>query len=130
MTTTTEKKTVTITLSERSPVKIDPEQWPIIASAETWNGQHKSQANYIRWIKVREHTDGRRIIYGVLGRGNGGAPVGWRGASGGYLLSAGTNKGEPDREDETIRAIRRVAGLIDDSKLGDECIADLPAQEI
>lgn len=133
--TTTEKKTIEITLSDRAPVKVDPQLWPIIASAETWNGEYKSQANYIRWIKVREHADGRRLVYGMLDSGNGGVPAGWRGASGGYLLDdAGYGSDDPklraEKDAATVRAIRRVAGLIDDPKLGDECIGNLPAQEI
>ncbi len=121
MSTTTQK--IEIALSDRAPVKIDPDKWPVIAFAETWNGEHKFQANYVRWIKVREHADGRRLVYGMLDSGNGGVPNGWRGASGGYLIDA-------DQEAGTVRAIRRVAGLIEDPKLGDECLAALPAQEI
>jgi len=33
-------------------------------------------------------------------------------------------------EDETIRALRRVGGVLDDDGLAEECIGDLPAEEI
>ena len=123
-TTTAKKKTLTIIMSETVPVKIDPDQWAVIASVETWNGEHKCQANHLRTIKVREHTDGRRLVYGVLESGNGGVPIGWRGASAGFLFDA-------DAEStDIIRAIRRVAGVIGDDRLGDECIAELPAVEL
>lgn len=126
MTTTTEKKKkIAVTMSERAPLKLDPELWPLIASADTHDGQVECQANREWAIKVREHEDGRRIVYGWVRRGNGGMPIGYRGASGGYLVEAGASAGE-----ETIRAIRRVAGIIGDDALGDECIADLPAEEL
>jgi hypothetical protein len=125
MTTTEKKKKITVTMSERAPLKLDPELWPLIASADTHDGQVECQANREWAIKTREHEDGRRVVYGWVQRGNGGMPIGYRGASGGYLVEAGANAGE-----ETIRAIRRVAGIIGDDQLGDECIADLPAEEL
>jgi hypothetical protein len=125
MTTTEKKKKIAVTMSERAPLKLDPELWPLIASADTHDGQVECQANREWAIKVREHEDGRRVVYGWVQRGNGGMPIGYRGASGGYLVEAGANSGE-----ETIRAIRRVAGIIGDDQLGDECIADLPAEEL
>lgn len=124
-TTTEKKKKIAVTMSERAPLKLDPELWPLIASADTHDGQVECQANREWRIKVREHADGRRVVYGWVCRGNGGMPIGYRGASGGYLVEAGANAGE-----ETIRAIRRVAGIIGDDQLGDECIADLPAEEL
>jgi len=42
----------------------------------------------------------------------------------GFLLPAGAD------EDETIRALRRVGGVLDDDGLAEECIGDLPAEEI
>lgn len=121
--TTEEVKKLTIPMSERRPPKIVEADWPVIARAGWFNGEYKFQANYVREIRVREHDDGRRIVYGSYDSGNGGAPIGFRGAEAGYLLPADAD------ESETIRAIRRVAGIIDDDKLGDECIADLPAEE-
>ena len=132
---TTEKKTITITMSETAPVKIDPEQWPVIASASDHDGQVECQASTEWMIKVREHSDGRRIVYGYRARGNGGQPIGWRRADAGYLLDAdGYGSDDPklrkEKEAATIRAIRRVAGVIDHEDLGVECVGDLPAQEI
>jgi hypothetical protein len=54
-------------------------------------------------------------------------PIGWRGARAGYLVPA--VEGRP-ASDETVRAIRRVAGVIEDDRLGDECIAYLPAETL
>jgi len=132
-TTTTTKKMITITMSERGPVKIDPEQWPVIASAEEHDGQVECQANTLWRIKVREHADGRRLVYGWQDRGNGGQHAGYRGTYAGFLLDqfqADHEHREAELEAATIRAIRRVAGVIGAEHLGAECIADLPAREI
>jgi hypothetical protein len=117
-------KKIKITMSERRPLSIDPEAWPIIAESRWYNGEHEFQANTIRQVKVREHEDGRRIVYGFQDAGGGGQAIGTRNPAGGFLLHAGAPP------DETIRAIRRVAGIIDDDALGEECIADLPAEDL
>lgn len=140
---TTETKMITITMSETAPVKVDPEQWPVLASAARHDGKVKCQANTEWVIKVREHADGRRLVYGSRLAGGGGQYAGCR-KDAGYLISVDTQvegHGSPDdmrrayaardvREEQTIRAIRRVAGVIGDEDLGDECVGDLPAQEI
>jgi hypothetical protein len=118
---TTEK--IKITMSERRPLSIDPEQWPVIARVDRHDGVVECQANHEWTIRVREHADGRRLVYGWLRAGNGGVYAGWRGAEGGFLVLAGD-------EGETVRAIRRIGGIIGDDKMSDECIADLPAEEI
>ena len=121
MTTTTEMKKIKITLSDASPVSVDPAQWPVIASAKRHDGKVECQARAEWEINVREHTDGRRVVYGSLAAGNGGQYAGFRGVEAGYLLATG---------DDTVRAIRRVAGAIGDDQLGAECIADLPAVDV
>jgi hypothetical protein len=121
---TTEKKTVTITMSDSAPLRIVNEDWPRIADASGHDGQVQSQANHEWYIRVREHQDGRRIVYGSYDSGNGGVHIGFRPRKAGYLVPAGA-----DGQD-TIRAIRRVAGVIDMPELADECIADLPAQDL
>ncbi len=132
--TTTEK--ITVTMSERAPLKIDPEVWPLIASAYWFSGQHECQANYIRRIEVREHEDGRRLVYGFHTAGPGGVHVGWRGASGGFLIEWPVPVSQRDPQvcecftAQTIRAIRRVAGIIGDDTMADDTIADLPAEEL
>lgn len=120
-TMTTDNLKLKITMSERRPLTIDPELWPVIAQADWHNGQHDFQANTIRRIRVRQHADGRRIVYGFQRAGNGGQHAGTRNPEGGFLITAGD-------EDETIRAIRRIGGIINDDQLADECIADLPAE--
>lgn len=137
---TTEKTKTTITMTDRAPITITKEDWPVIADAEWHTGEHKIQANEEAYMRVREHADGRRIVYGVRERGNGGMPVGYRGKEAGFLVGA-VDCPPRDRPDgkvsitgpdasETIRAIRRVAGLIDMGELGNDLIADLPAEEL
>lgn len=134
MTTT---KRIKVRLSERAPVSIDPEEWSLVASAETfWGGSgHACQANEEAWIKVRQHDDGRTLVYCDRDRGPGGMPIEYRGTSGGWLLDNVPNPGVGATTtappiDDVVRAIRRCAGLIGASELGDECIADLPTEEI
>lgn len=117
-----------ITLSDRPPVSIDPDRWPVIAIARWHEGVYASQSFRRARITVREHADGRRIVYG------------WRTSqyqdererAGGYLLDAPQPLGLPPHDDSepTVRAIRRVAGVIDMPELADEVIADLPAVEL
>jgi hypothetical protein len=116
--------TIKITMSECRPLTIEPALWPVIARADWHNGEHKFQANDIRKIRVRQHADGRRIVYGLQEAGNGGQHHGTRNPEGGFLLLA-----EAD-ENELIRAIRRVGGIIGDDDLAQKCIADLPAEDI
>ena len=114
---------ITITLSDVPHVRLVEADWPIVANAEWFDGEHECQANYIRFVRVRQHADGRRVVYGTYSAGPGGAPSGFRGIRAGYLLS-------DSHSEDTIRAIRRVAAQVEDVLLGAECIGDLPAEEI
>ena len=139
---TTDDK-IKITMSERRPLTVSKQEWPIVARADWHDGQVECQANNERHIRVREHRDGRRLVYGYQCAGNGGQYAGTRNPEGGFLVvpldpakSGGYRNADdgpvtrfPD-EDETVRAIRRVGGIIGDDELADECIADLPAEEI
>lgn len=67
---TTESKPVyrTITLTGRGPVRIREDKWPLIASGRSvwYEGEVRAQANRV-WsatVCVREHEDGRLLIYG------------------------------------------------------------------
>jgi hypothetical protein len=119
-------KRITVTLSDRAPVNVDPDQWEMLASAKRfWGGNGIGcQANEEAWIRVRQHGDGRTLVYCDRDRGPGGMNAGYRGTSGGYLLP------EPASSDDIVRAIRRCAGIIGAPELGDACIADLPAEDL
>ena len=132
MTTSTERKQRTITMTNRSPVKIYDDEWPVIAegSHEAWDNTHKFQANrtWDGWIKVRQHADGRRIVYGCDVY-----TTQWQGASGyrycgGLLLSADADISE---------AVRDLAGQLMERgadeymrQVAHECIANLPPEQI
>ena len=76
MTTTDKKRTVTLT--DRPPVKISEAAWPVIAKASNHDTHYEVQANNLWHITVREHDDGRRIVYGSKSAGPGGQPIGAR----------------------------------------------------
>ena len=126
----------TITLTDRPPVSIDEDSWPVIAEArdEEYDGQVRCQANRIStWaVRVRQHADGRAIVYATYGHN-----TNWQGARGysarrGALLPVGG---------DIIAAIREVCAAIADAEcskddaarwptLVADCIADLPTEEL
>lgn len=110
---------LTITLTERRPVTIVKDDWPILASAEdTDDRAHPEQANR-RWkLIVRQHADGRSIVYGVYTS----AFLDARDVRGGVLVEA---------EGDIEAAIYEVTASLDfDRALADQCVADLPAEEL
>jgi len=134
---TTETKKRTITLTGRRPVRINEHEWPVLAAASyhDYEGQYDFQSfrHWRGFVRVRQHEDERAIVYARCWY-----DTVYRGESGydqhaGELLPAGTTP------EQIISAIRRVHGtldVVDDSHvqmwrlLADECIADLPAEEI
>lgn len=120
-TTARKMKVIEIALSDRAPVRINPDLWPVLATVKDWDNHLECQANQVWRISVRQHADGRTLVYGVHTRGPGGMPLTFRERHAGFLL-------EPSGD--IVRAIRRVAGAIDADSLADACIADLPAEEI
>lgn len=148
-TTMTETKTRTITLTGRPPVRIREAEWPIIATAK---GDSYSGSDYSRYqqalgqrecdeysIRVRQHADGRTLVYGVLSAAISawGQPAHGESHRGGVLLvPAGdgplrSDDGRVVEMSEIAAAIRRVGEEcgIPDAVIR-ECIADLPAEEI
>ena len=64
---TVQNKKRTITLTNSRPVRISDSDWPILASSD-WtehDGQVQCQANRQTWawINVRQHVDGRTLVY-------------------------------------------------------------------
>lgn len=117
-------------MSESAPVKIDPDHWPVIAHVDWHDGQIECQALEIAAVKVREHSDGRRLVYGWVKIDPDRERQGSRDVYAGYLVvDQNRQNDDPSTlEADTIRAIRRVAGVINHEELGAECIGDLPAQ--
>jgi hypothetical protein len=125
-------KTRTITLTGRAPVKIVEVDWPLIAEAagDSYCGdmsryrQAKDCGELDTYsIKVRQHADGRAIVYGVLDAAIAawGQPARGEDWRGGELLPAGA---------DIAAAIHRVAGDRIPEPVIRACIADLPAEEL
>lgn len=123
----------TITLSNRPPVKIVEDDWPVLAvgSYEHFDGQIRAQATRTKelTVRVRQHADGRAIVYGVYEYSTahqGERDVTWRV---GYLLTP---------TGDIMQAIRRVGSELSERDVDEDivrtavqgCIADLPAEEI
>lgn len=109
---------LTITLTDARPVTIVKADWPVVASAKDWDNQYESQANRTWKLFVRQHEDGRAIVYGVYDTSWGGEDSRRAGA----LVPA---------DGDIIGAIKSVGEYLDfDRNLVDQCIADLPAEEL
>ena len=122
-------KTRTITLTDRPPVRIREDEWPVIAVAtgdSYGSGDPSRHDQALREgqcdtysLRVRQHADGRAIVYGVLDAGA------WTGAEDhrdGELCEAGA---------DLAAALRRVGGKcgLPDSVIRD-AIADLPPEDL
>jgi hypothetical protein len=60
-------------MSGRRPVSIDTADWPILARVADWRGGTvECQANEEFKVTVRQHADGRAIVYAYRDRGPGG----------------------------------------------------------
>lgn len=131
--------TRTITLTGRPPVKIDEDQWPVIASASAhdYDGQYDFQANeHSRWwLVVRRHSDGRSIVYAKYAH-----TTAWRGRRD-YDTRAGKLLPQGSSDQDVCDTIREVADEISTSEhqgedaarwteLAAECIADMPAETL
>lgn len=123
----------TITLTDRPPVRIDDANWPLIASAtyHDYDGQYDFQSfrHWRGFIGVRRHSDGRMIVYGTCSAEGCGSSTTRE-----YSLKAGEKL---DAGADVIAAIHRIHGTIGHNdiheswgNLGNECIADLPAEEL
>ena len=129
--TATKTKTRTITLTGRRPVTIDEAEWPVIAKAsdDSWGGgedwalhnQASDQGQLDEYsLRVRQHADGRAIVYGTYTEGWNSEHEGLTHA--GHLVSAG---------DSIENAIESVGVTLNVPKqLIADCIADLPAERL
>ena len=112
---------LTITLTDRRPVKIDKATWALIASAKDWDNQHECQANRTWKLFVRQcqkDGDDRCIVYGIYDT----CYQGEDDRRGGEIV---------DDIDAVPEAIKRVAEYLGfNQSLADSCIADLPAIEL
>lgn len=121
---------ITITLTDRAPVRIKGAQWPVIATAsgDSFEGndyaRHQQALNqnecdtYL--LEVRQHEDGRTLVYGEFK-----AATAWtrnHSRRGGELLP---------HESDLVSAIRRVGeDCILPDRITRDCIADLPPVDL
>jgi hypothetical protein len=98
----------TITLTGRPPVRIDPEKWPIVAKVDEVT---EAQSTRIDRLFVRQHADGRAIVYGESGS-----------RAAGELLPPANY---------IYAALRRVAESIGaPPELANRCMAKMPAFDL
>jgi hypothetical protein len=124
----------TITLTDRPPVMIREVDWPVIAIAKHWQGEFERQSPRTARIYVREHQDGRRLVYGVTTTQYISEPAPRAGvivAAPGDLTAEELARGDElslGDNAATVEAIKQVARLIGYPDLAQACIADLPAE--
>ena len=109
---TQENPNLTITLSGRRPVTIQKAQWPIIASAKAPSEPGDTAMDK---LFVRQHRDGRTIVYGISGNGD----------RKGRLLDDNVDDGIIEA---AVKAVGRELSF--DDTLINECLAELPAEAI
>lgn len=126
---TKEPKFRTITLTDRPPVKIREDQWPIVAAASyhDYEGQYDFQSfrHWRGWLKVRQHEDGRRIVSAVYDYDTAYQDERGTNVKAGELLPSSATM------NDVIAAIHRVNAIRPEwckDDLAAECIADLPAE--
>lgn len=126
-------ETLTITLTDRPPVRIVKADWPIVAEVRGDDASLELARDPGRYnqalyngelttyrLVVRQHADGRALVYGV--RTGGYRTSDWRG---GELLPA-TNRVRTVAD--SIRAVG-IEGAMPDYVIRN-CIADLPAEQL
>lgn len=120
----------TITLTDRAPVRIVENEWAVIASAKDYDNEHEFQANRRYNLRVRQHADGRTIVYGTHST----QFQNEQDAAAGELLTPPSDMQVKEEEwcvwDEIPAAIKRVAANCHCDQIADECIADLPAEDL
>ena len=129
----TKPKKLTITLTDRAPVRIVKDDWPIMALAKDCDGTYESQATWTWKLIVRQSVkDSRTLVYGIH-------TTNWQGASGsrgGVMVEADEDAVLESQGDWVvwpglIDAIKEVGETLGfDDNLVNECIANLPAQDL
>jgi hypothetical protein len=107
-----------ITLTNHRPIRITDSAWPIICRSD-WRDAPRGQETHRQWLLIRQHADGRIIVYGGMDSNDTGDVN-----RAGEMLRQG---------DPLVPAIRRVAAAIsrmthrnDLPSVADQAIRDLP----
>ena len=116
MSTATER--IKVCLTDARPVNINPNNWPVIATARDWEGQYEFQS-FRKWsITVRQKGDAY-LVYG------------WKTSA--YECDDNVSHGFRATAKDLIQRIKDVANLIEPhnaESLAQTCINDLPEEEI
>jgi hypothetical protein len=124
--------TQSITDLDRALFDCTDDVWPVIADAKGDNGGTDVPVTAFWRVVVRQHADGRRIVYSyqrsvdegpVLTRNN---VEGFREVRCGFLIDTKPPMTKRDLEDETVRAVRYALKTIDKDWFAGECIGRLP----
>lgn len=128
---------ITITMTDRQPVRIAKADWPILAEAQElyFDGEYESQANRKSdWrICVRRHADGRAIVYATFSYVTNWVGERCRDYAEGRMLAH-----DCDMQD-IVTLIYMVASEMSDHDDGEnslwwslakQCIAELPAEDL
>jgi hypothetical protein len=111
-------KVRTITLSERPPVRIHENDWPILTSARETENEGEEIIHW--WLTVRRHVDGRTIVYARMEISNDATKP--RNVTGGEVLPKGADIAF------SLSRIGRECHCPSDMIA--HCVADLPAQDL
>lgn len=124
-----------ITLTNRPPVWIEDGNWPLVATAS--EKQHDGQVGYqpkriSKWfLGVRQHADGRAIVYAVYRYTSHRRGARCYGAKAGILLNAADTPAICDAICEVSGVIAAAECAENDAarwpSLAAQCIADMPA---
>lgn len=122
----------TITLTNRPPVTIEEDNWPLIASAKDsdHDNQYECQANQ-KWkwfVGVRQHKDGRAIVYATYTHTSQ-----WAGSQDTYDRQGDYLDYKDVPIEHITSAIINVCARMEGERwdtLKDDCIADLPAEDL
>ncbi len=110
--------TLTIPITDGAPVRIVESDWPLVAQASgEWHDPDEYDSRKREYeLSVRQHEDGRMIVYAKLDPPKAGQP----GRAG--LVDP------PEDLTETVRKVGRDVGLPNHAI--QECLADLPPVEL
>jgi hypothetical protein len=114
-----------IVLSDRIPVTIDPKEWPAIVHVWDHDGTFLIDAHTIYSIVIRQHSDGRRIVYGSRKAGPGGQTPDFRPINWGKILQPTVY-----HTHYTLICIGECAEAIHCPTLGQSAIQNMPAEEL
>lgn len=121
----TPAKRKTIVLTGRAPVSIETKEWPCIVEVWDHDGTSLEDAHTVYTITIRQHQDGRRLVYGSSKAGMGGQSPDYRPRLWGTLIAPSSSTTH-----QTVTAIFDCAEYIRHLELAERAVQSLPAEEL